>query len=278
MSQANIAQIEYWNGEVGERWARQQARIDMNLSTIMTRALSFADAQPGEHVLDIGCGCGSTTLAFAEVVGQGGAVKGVDISHPMLEVARKRAAEAGLSIAFEEADAADDPFAPEFDLVFSRFGVMFFADPAAAFANIRTSLKPAGRLRFVCWRTAPENQWASAPYAAAKHLLPPPEPRDPRAPGPFAFGEADYLEGILKDAGYSGIALEKFDSVMNMGRTPDEAAIEAMTVGPLASAAAALDDDARTKIRETVATMMAQFETAAGITPPAACWLVRAKA
>lgn len=278
MNEANADQIEYWNGKAGERWARRQDRIDASLAEVTKRALPFAEAAPGERVLDIGCGCGTTTLALAKAVGATGAVRGVDISHPMLEVARRRAAEAGLAIAFDEADASDCAFTPDRDLVFSRFGVMFFADPPGAFANIRKALKPSGRLRFVCWRTAGENLWATAPFQAARDLLPPQEAPDPNAPGPFAFGDGDRLAGILQEAGYRDIAIDRLDSVMVMGADAEEAAREALVIGPLARAAADLDEAAVERVRETVAKAMQAYKTDLGITPPAACWLVGAKA
>ncbi len=276
MTNINAKQAEYWNGRVGERWARQHLRIDENLQQITPRALSFAGARPGEHVLDVGCGAGTTALALAEAVAPG-SVTAIDISRPMLDVARARAAEAGHAIDFHLADASDFAFAPKFDLLFSRFGVMFFADPAAAFANLRESLKPGGRLRFVCWRSVKENRWASAPFEAAKHLLPPQEPSDPHAPGPYAFADAARVATILAEAGFDDISIEAFDSTMNMGADADEAALEALNVGPLAFAARELDDAVRATVRATVAAMMEQYKTPAGVTPPAACWLVGAK-
>ncbi|MBU6445636.1 MAG: methyltransferase domain-containing protein [Alphaproteobacteria bacterium] len=276
MSAANAKQVEYWNGRVGERWARRHLRIDENLQQITPRVLEFAGARVGETALDVGCGAGTTALALAEAVAPGG-VTAIDISRPMLEVAKARAVEAEADIAFHLADASDFAFAPSFDLVFSRFGVMFFADPVAAFANLRRALKPGGRLRFVCWRTVAENRWASAPFEAAKHLLPPQEPSDPFAPGPYAFADAARVEKILRDAGFRDVTIAVLDCSFYMGADADEAAQEALNVGPLAYAARDLGDAARAKARDIVAAMMGQFATPAGITPPAACWLVGAE-
>lgn len=269
---ANAEQIEYWNGAVGERWARLQETIDGNLAQITKALMPFAGAAPGERVLDIGCGCGTTTLALAKAVGLGGSITGVDISQPMLAVARSRASGAN----FMEADASIHLFHPTHDLVFSRFGVMFFADPKAAFANIRKALKPHGRLAFVCWRAPQENLWASAPFAAARDLLPPQEPMDPLAPGPFAFADDARLRDILAGAGFANVRVEKLDSTMNMGATVEEAAAQALNIGPLARAAAELDDASREKIRDVVSKSLEKFRAASGITPPAACWLVGA--
>jgi len=277
VSGANAKQIEYWNGRVGERWARRFARIDENLQKITPRVLAFAGARPGEHVLDLGCGAGTTTLAFAQAVAPGGKVTAIDISEPLLGVAKARAAEAKADIVFHLADASAFDFAPEFELIFSRFGAMFFADPVAGYANLRKGLTPGGRLRFICWRALKENLWASAPFKAAEHLLPPQEPSDPHAPGPYAFADPARVEKILSDAGYRDVKIEPLDSTMYMGADADEAAAEALAVGPLAFAARELDDATRETIRVTVAKAVEQYKTAEGITPSAACWLVGAE-
>ena len=268
----NAQQIEYWNGAVGQRWARLQETIDGNLAAITQALIPFAAAKPGERVLDIGCGCGTATIMLSKAVGPGGDVTGVDISAPMLAVARARGANAN----FLEADASVHLFKPTHELIFSRFGVMFFADPPAAFANIRKAQAPHGRLAFVCWRAVQDNLWASAPFAAARDLLPPQEAADPLAPRPFAFADDARLKGILSQAGFRDIRIEKLDSTMNMGATADEAAAQALNIGPLARAASELDEPAREKIRARVRDTLAKFAGPQGIAPPAACWLVGA--
>lgn len=276
MTQAsNAQQIEYWNGPTGEKWAKLQERIDRNLANITAALLPFAAPRPGERALDIGCGCGTATLMLREAVGPDGATAGIDISRPMLDVARARAQAANADVAFVEADASAYDFQPVNDLVFSRFGVMFFADPAAAFANIRKALAPGGRLTFVCWRPLPENVWAAAPFAAARDLLPPQEPVDPHAPGPFALADGERTNSILSGAGFRDLHLRKLDTTMSMGADIEEAAFTALEIGPLARAAAELDEPTREKIRARVKTALASYATPAGITPPAACWLVR---
>ena len=275
----NEQQVEFWNGAVGERWVAMQDALDAAMADIAAKALSFARAKPGMRAIDIGCGCGTTTLALAEMVGPEGAVTGVDISKPMLAHARARAVGARSRAKFAEADASDYAFKPENDLVFSRFGVMFFADPPSAFANIRKALKPGGRLAFVCWRGAPENEWASVPFMAARDLLPEQAPPDPTAPGPFAFADPERVKNILQQAGYKNIRIEKLDSAMRMGANVDAAVEMSLRAGPLARALGEIDDDAlKEKIRARVKDAIAKYQMDDGVSAPAACWLVEASA
>ena len=269
---ANAEQIEYWNGAVGERWAKLQGTIDASLAEIHAALMAFADPRRRERVLDIGCGAGTTTYALAKAVGNEGSVTGVDVSEPMLAAARAR----GVGVNFRKADAATHLFHPTHDLVFSRFGVMFFDDPVRAFANIRKAIKPHGRLAFVCWRDVKENLWASLPMEAARDLVPPQPPADPLAPGPYAFASPDRLRDIFKGAGYRDLLIEPLDTVVSLGATLDDAAEQVLNIGPLARAATGLDEAVRDKIRAVVRDALAPYKTAEGITPPAACWLVRA--
>jgi len=274
----NADQIEYWNGPAGQRWAEAQDTMDRTMASITGALLPFIDAKTGEHILDVGCGSGGTTLEYAKAVGEGGRVVGADISKPMLAVARGRAKAQGLAVEFVDADAAVHPFAPEFNAIASRFGVMFFADPTAAFSNMRKALKPGGRLAFVCWRTMPENLWAFAPFAAARPFLPEQPPPDPLAPGPFAFADAARTISILEAAGFKNAAAKKLDTVMHVAKTAAEAAQFSLTIGPLSRAASGLDDATRAKIVAVVTAAMAKYETPNGVSPPAACWLVSARA
>ena len=275
--QDNSQQIEFWNGPSGERWAALNETTERSLSFVTAALMPFAAGKPGERVLDVGCGCGSTTLMLAQAVRPAGLVRGIDISRPMLEAAKRRAKEHG-EIAFIEADASRYHFESEYDLAFSRFGVMFFADPAAAFANIRAALKPTGRLAFACWRALRDNAWAARPLSSAMDLLPPQPPVDPHAPGPFAFADHDRLLAILASAGFRDPAADRLDTLMNMGATLEDAVAAALSIGPLARAAMELDDSARDTVKGRVRETLAEFETPAGICPPAACWLVSARA
>jgi SAM-dependent methyltransferase len=275
---ANQDQLDFWNGRMGHEWTVLQERMDKNLSAIHDALMPFAAAVAGEAVLDIGCGTGTTSMALADAVGPQGRVTGIDISKQMLALARQRG-QGRANLDFLEVDASQAAFQPEYDLLFSRFGVMFFDDPVGAFANLHRALKPGGRLAFACWRTPPENPWASAPIAAARPFLPDAPPPDPDAPGPFAFADPQRILSILSDVGFHYVETGKFDSVMDMGRDLDQAASHTLRIGPLARAAAELDEAAKTKIVDAVKGALSRFIRADGsIAPPVACWLVSAQA
>ncbi|HEY2444926.1 MAG TPA: class I SAM-dependent methyltransferase [Rhizomicrobium sp.] len=276
-AEANAQQIEYWNGPVGERWAALQENIDLHLAEITGELIGFAAPACGERVLDVGCGCGTTTLLLALKTEPDGGASGIDISVPMLNLARARAMAQNADLAFIEADASTYDFQPVFDLMFSRFGIMFFADPAAAFANLRKGLARGGRLTFACWRRFEENLWAWEAMQAALPLLPPQEAADPLAPGPFTFAEEARLGRILKSAGFAKLEIEAFDGSVNMGASVEDAAAEALNVGPLARAATGLDEAVRDRIRRAVENVYKRHLTPAGVVAPAACWFVRAK-
>ena len=272
----NAEQFAFWNGANGQMWADEQLRMDRRLGDLSAAVMGLAAARSGEHVLDIGCGCGTTTFELATHVGHSGSVIGVDISAPMLAVATTR--NRAPNVTFVEADASTFAFEGDRDLIFSRFGVMFFADPVAAFTNIRAALAPGGRLAFICWRPMMDNPWAATPFNAAKHLLPAPAAgaTDPSAPGPFAFADAARTTSILESAGFSNVAVEALDSTMFLGETLDEATDATFDVGPLARAIAGADGATRDNARRAVLASLADSVTSEGVTMNAACWLVSA--
>jgi len=276
MTKSNAEQFDVWNGQVGQKWARLQDQTDLMLNNITDALMPFASAREGERVLDIGCGCGSTTFRLAMTVGKTGSAVGIDISAPMLAVAQARAQAMLADVTFVESDASSHDFQPVFDLVFSRFGVMFFDDPVAAFSNIRQALTPKGRLAFVCWRAFPENEWSFVPFTAAKALLPEQSPADPHAPGPFAFADAERTTTILEKAGFRNVECKKLDTTANMGATVEQAADDALNIGPLSRAANELPGATREKIRDVVRDALIKYKAPAGVTPGAACWLVSA--
>jgi SAM-dependent methyltransferase len=274
---ANEDQIKFWNEKAGRDWTQLQERMDTNLSGLHAAIMGFAAPQPGEKVLDIGCGTGTTSLALADAVGASGHVMGVDISQPMLALAKSRAVERA-NVTFELADASAAAFAGDHDLLFSRLGVMFFDDPIGAFANLHRAVKPGGRLAFICWRSLAENPWAGAPLAAARPFLPQQPAPDPYAPGPFAFADPQRILSILSDVGFHDVEIEKSDGVMPMGRDLDVTAEQTLQIGPLSRAVGEADADTRAKIIEAARGALAAFTNAEGeIAPPTACWLVRAR-
>jgi len=274
----NDAQIDYWNSTAGETWAKWQHQLDRQIDPLGREALRVLAPRPGEHVLDIGCGCGQTSLELAAAVSPAGSVVGVDISRPMLDVARARLrASPGMPVEFRQADAQAEVLGGRaFDAAFSRFGVMFFSDPVAAFANIRKALKPGGRLAFVCWRALAQNRWMLAPLEAARPFLPPQEPADPEAPGPFAFADDRRLRSILGDAGFSAVKTTPFDTRIGGGDLEDSLQL-ACRIGPLGSV---LRDHPHRldAVSAAVRASLAPYLTPAGVLMPAAVWIVSADA
>ncbi len=277
----NAQQADYWNHVAGQTWVALQARLDRLFAPLTEVAIEHAAPRPGERAIDIGCGCGATVLELARRVGPGGHVLGVDISAPMLAVARERAAEAGLAQAtLTRADMATHAFAPgDFDLAFSRFGVMFFDDPPAAFANLRRALKPSGRLVFACFRAPAENLWVTVPFAATKHLLPPTPPPGPEEPGQFAFADPDRVRRILTAAGFHDIELARHDPAMRMAGPGGaaEAAAFSIQLGPAARALIGAPEALRTAVREALEAEYRRHDGPDGIILSGAIWIVSAK-
>jgi ubiquinone/menaquinone biosynthesis C-methylase UbiE len=274
----NAQQIEYWNAEVAEKWKRYQKSLDAQIGPLGERAMDRLALVGGECVLDIGCGCGQTSRQLARRVGPEGAVTAIDISQPMLAVAAHDAAQGGLeNVTFRQADAQTYPFAPAFfDAAFSRFGVMFFADPVAAFANVLIALKPqSGRLAFVCWREFAQNPWMARPVEAAMRYLPPPPPPEPNAPGPFAFADGERVRRLLMEAGFADIAVEPHDETVDLGSL-DEAVTRSLYVGALGRL---LDEHpkARPDVTEALRETLRAFETDGRVRMNAAVWIVSAR-
>ncbi len=231
----NSEQIAEWNGALGQRWVAMQQEIERITAPFGEAALKAAAPQPGERVIDIGCGCGATSTALARVVGESGSVLGIDVSQPMLEVARTQGALARCGqLSFRESDASVADLPANVDLLFSRFGVMFFSQPVQAFGHMRKSLRAGGRCVFVCWRAPRENPWAMTPLAAARAAMGiTPAPGDPEAPGPFAFADEKRVRAILADARFRAVDVQRFDTALTLGATPRAAAEASVQIGPV---------------------------------------------
>jgi SAM-dependent methyltransferase len=278
---SNEAQIEYWNEDAGPKWVQLEEQLDAQIGPIGEAMLERAAPRPGERVIDVGCGCGATTLSIAERISPGGHVTGVDISQPMLARCRERAQEAGLTnLEFVRGDAQVHSFpAGEANLVTSRFGVMFFEDPVAAFTNLRSALAPDGRLAFACWQPLAANPWMSVPLMAAAPLLSElPPPPDPNAPGPFAFGDPERVRGILGDAGFGPVEVQSHTASLLVGGSAsfDDSVDFILRMGPTARLLADASEELRGKIRDAVATALDPFRSEAGISMEGAAWLVSA--
>jgi SAM-dependent methyltransferase len=272
-------QVAYWSGEGGDNWLAREARIEAAVAGLGRRAIAAAAAKPGEHVLDVGCGTGPTSRALARAVAPSGSLLGLDLSVAMMAEAARRAAADGLTNArFVAGDASTHVFEPaSIDLLFSRFGVMFFGDPASAFAHLRRALKAGGRLTFLCWRTFKENGWAFVPFIAAAPFLPPLPRPAPDDPGPFAFGDQARVRQILADAGFTDIAVEPIDETMTLSASGlDDAVIQATEVGPLTRALRDAPPQARDQVVAAVRAALAKHMADGAVRLPAACWLVKA--
>ncbi|VWC11246.1 SAM-dependent methyltransferase [Burkholderia diffusa] len=234
-------------------------------------------------MLDIGCGAGASTLALAVRVGAGGQVLGVDISEPLIDRARALARHDTPTL-FQVADASSAEL-PEgaFDILFSRFGVMFFDDPTAAFTHMRRALRPGGRVAFVCWRGTDENDWMRLPVGALKGILPPSALPDPEAPGPFSFGDRERVARILTTAGFTDIAISPFDAAVPFaeGETRDAAIDDAvkmtLEVGPLSRALAEQPDDIRARASAAVRAAFAGLPGDRSVMIKGAAWIVMAR-
>ena len=281
---ANQEQIDYWNGEGGQRWVEQNRSVDELIRPIGVAVLDAATLHSGERAIDVGCGCGNQTLALAQRIGPGGQVLGVDVSEPMLALAREQAGAdpaPRAALEFLLADAAEHRFEQgATDLLYSRFGVMFFADPVPAFANMRTALRDGGRLAFCCWRAMKENELMLLPLRAALAHLPPPAPVPPDAPGPFAFADRERVLGILQAAGFRDAAVEPLDCALRYGAGLDAAEIarRLLDLGPAARLLADASASIRTRVEEDLCRLIEPRQGAAGIGLMACCWRVTARA
>jgi SAM-dependent methyltransferase len=275
----NEAQIAYWNSVGGDRWVAAAEHTDRMMKPVQEALLARADLRPGMNVLEIGCGCGETAIEIARRVGGSGRVAAVDVSRQMLALARTRLA--GLPQAeLLEADAGAHPFGQFADLAISRFGVMFFGDPVAAFANIRKAIKPRGRLLIATWQAVQDNEWMRVPLEAALSAgIPAEPPLEPEMPGPFSFADPERIGRILTAAGFAEAAVSPVNPVLDLaaGGGLEAAVRQAMTVGAAAALVRKQPQDLIAAARAKIETALRPYERGGTVSLSAAIWLAEAR-
>lgn len=275
---ANEQQIEHWSGKGGAHWAAEQERYDRTLAPYTDHIMRAVGAAPGEQILDVGCGNGAVSLALARTVRPGGRVVGVDIATPMITRARERAIAEDLHhLTFIEADAQTHSFDPNFDGVVSRFGVMFFDDPVAAFANVAGSLRSGGRLAFACWRDLLINEWIMVPASAALQHVPMPDLGTPGAPGPFSLSDPDRILNVLEKAGFTEITMTDIDEPEWLGDDLDDALAFLQRSDMADTLLAGANLRTLKRVWESVREALAPYVQADGVWLGSAAWLVKAK-
>jgi ubiquinone/menaquinone biosynthesis C-methylase UbiE len=276
----NADQIAYWNGPGGQHWTDRQQAQDTMLAPVADILIDRARAKAGDRIVDVGCGCGATTSALAQKVGPTGHVFGIDISAPMLARARLLAPP-DLPLDFVLADATVYPFEPaSFDFLVSRFGVMFFAQPALSFANMRRALRPSGRLTLACWREPRDNPWLMMPLQAVYKHVPKLPQLGPEDPGPFSFASEQRVNRILSEAGFSKIAMEPRNLVLDVaiGRGLEAAVEAALEIGPASRALEGQPSDLRAAAANSIREALAPFAKGQAVPLAASIWIVTASA
>lgn len=274
---ANTDQYDAWNGDSGRRWVTDPDRRDRVIAAVADALLDAAGLRAGERVLDIGCGCGATTLAAAKAVGPDGEVVGVDLSEPMLAVARARAEDALLTnVAFLHADAQVHRLDEAgFDVAVSRFGTMFFADPSAAFANIARAVRPGGRLCMATWQPLFANDWLTVPGAVLLSFGSMPDAAD--GPGMFAQSDPTVIASVMTGAGFDAVDVMARTVALTLGADPSEAAQHLADTGPGRAVLETVPAADRPAALDAVRAVLADHATPAGVQLDGAIWITTAR-
>jgi SAM-dependent methyltransferase len=274
---ANADMVEYWNGRPAHAWVTDAERFDTMLAPFGRRLLTTAVLTPGERVLDVGCGNGAISLAAARTVGPGGWVTGLDLSAPMLTVARRRAEEQGFDVDFLQGDAQTASFDEPFDVVLSRFGVMFFDEPETAFANLAKATRTGARLCFVCWQEMFANEWIAVPAMAMVAHVGIPDLPEPGLPGPFALADGQRTKSLLESAGWSVVIVEKHTDRMRMGRDPEDVVTFMLSEEMGRRVVEGKDPEAVQAGTEAALEALRPYATPEGVLLGGAYWLVTAR-
>jgi SAM-dependent methyltransferase len=275
--ESNQTQADFWTA-AGTLWTALRERFDSQVNEHGLAAIDALAPQTDEAVIDIGCGAGTSTVQLATRVGPGGNVRGLDISPTMIEGAAAHAAAQGHdNVTFTVGDAMVEPFHAEADAVFSRFGMMFFADATAAFTNILGALRPGGRLGFVCWQSPMENPWVSTPLAIAADFVEIPFGGDPTAPGPFSLGDPERLRSVVSDAGFVDLVVEPRAAPVYMGTDAADAVDFVSKMMPPVVALQADDPDKFAELRARVTQEISAWDGPDGVRAPSATWIVTAR-
>jgi SAM-dependent methyltransferase len=270
----NAAQADRWGGAAGRHWVEHEADYDRQLEEFDAALIHAAQLDAGSQVLDVGCGTGTTSIGAGRHARQ---VLGIDLSPVMIERARVRAARHA-NVDFQVADAQTAVLETRFDVIISRFGLMFFADPRAAFENLRHALAPGGRLVTVCWQSLDRNDWMRVPGEALARVVPVGDLAEPGQPGPFSLGSADELTNLLGATGWGDVTVDGLTFPVPVGgaRSLDDA-VEFVRGGNLGrSALAGVSPTVERRALRCVRDALAPYMTADGVLLPSAAWLVRA--
>jgi SAM-dependent methyltransferase len=274
----NAAQLAFWNGSGGQRWVARQAALDGMLAPINELLIERAAIQAGERVVDIGCGCGATTIAAAERVGAAGSVLGIDVSAAMLIRANELAPQEA-SVSFVQGDAMVHHFnAASCDLIVSRLGMMYFADAVRGLLNIRNALRSEGRVAFAAWCDLRDNPWALEPLQAAYDYVPKLPGLSLHAPDDFAFAQQDWLEHVVNEAGLRRVRLERCDLALDIsgGQGLEGAALSALAMGPASRAIDGQSPEAVAAAATAISKVLSRYARDAAVMVPASVWIVTA--
>jgi len=276
----NLEMSNFWNGDGGKNWMLFQSWLEKSLKPFGKEAISSAFLKNGDRVLDVGCGWGETSFEISEKVSSSGHVWGVDISHLILNNAKTQADDLGYeNVSFACVDAESYKFDSEvFDVIYSRFGVMFFNNPVNAFENLRYTLKPGGRLAFVCWQAIDKNQWVNLPLKTAQRHIRVVPASNPEAPGGFSFGSESRVRIILENAGFDHILVQPFEMKFTIGKNIEEALIFISKIGPVSTLLndPELNNEIKNNITRDLRHAIAPFETSQGVQLGASTWIVTA--